>query len=1203
MEGSLSMNKFHIQLYEFVKRNGERHLTTPQLTAMMDDEGLFRSFANKPYKLLFRFMVNEGYVKRFYSWGEWKEDEAEKLEQEVGSRFSGNADIHYALQSIAYALGWIAEVDSYDDTADINICQKFGLKEEVVEYIAHGSKKCIGTLIPSAMAMPVHHQLNVIAHEEGSVAEFVMSEMQIATNKELEEKISGEQIDGVAMAIRQMRNGRGFILGDMTGIGKGRQLAMLLKWATLQSDRPVFVTEKSVLFNDLFRDLFDIGYGDLRPFILNSDKEAKITDANGNIIYNLPDELEIKEFRDTKRLPAGYDFLLLTYSQLSRDRSKNWKADCVMNTIEGAYLLMDESHNASGEESNVGEFFREAVQKSCGVCFASATYAKYPSSMPIYAMKTAMGEADISATQLIDIISHGGPILQEVMAKGLVSSGSMIRRQRDMKDVERRLYTCDRVKDVVKVQERYDKVIDLISDIYDFQEEFISPYLRSLSAEQIVCKKHKVGKNEVFIRKKTHIAYMHFTLRMTPTIRQLLFSIKTEDAIQAALDELKAGHKPIIQINRTMESNYTSLAQPGTTMPKAEFALCLLNCLKDMFKYKALAATKKGKAVKYYEVEQTFDMKDLKKFFNNDEAKKAYDFLVKKINSTDTSLPLSPIDYFVQCLESKGYKVGEMTQRKTILKYENIKDGATGKTHAIMRKRIDKKRMASDFNNGVLDVLIGNRVMSSGISLHCSDAFADKRKRTVITWEYQDSADRQTQFDGRADRTGQLQHCAFVTLSSVIPAEQRFLMMNERKLRSLNANVEANQHADDAGFDMLNKYGTKVAKEYLHDNPEKEVYFADDGHDTFRGREDEAAFITRFMRTLGLLKCSEQKEILDDVMHRYTELIRYLDEIGENDLRPNVLPLNATLLSRTVFKNGKRNSASVFGNDAMLDEVEVDVLNKPLTSVQIKAILPTLTSTDVLLKQIKNYGKQKVANIRAYYTQLQNDAARQLNSLRSLGGHYTPSHLAQLEERANNTDMMNAQITKVETQTGLLCELLNKFTNGQAVGIPMALVADGEIEDNRLVDYVSTGLFLGFKVVGSKTTRSSIKAVFAVNDGRCRLDIPLTEESKLMTIHNQTHLGVMRQRLSKVTLDTWDSLLSNSTRERVYIVTGNLLSGIAYAKEFGKNVGNRKLRQLAMNKGRGHLVTYTDDMGRVKNGYMLSRMFRPTDIQLYAPKS
>lgn len=33
----------------------------------------------------------------------------------------------------------------------------------------------------------------------------------------------------------------------------------------------------------------------------------------------------------------------------------------------------------------------------------------------------------------------------------------MIRRQRDMKDVERTLYMCDRVQDVVKVQENTTK--------------------------------------------------------------------------------------------------------------------------------------------------------------------------------------------------------------------------------------------------------------------------------------------------------------------------------------------------------------------------------------------------------------------------------------------------------------------------------------------------------------------------------------------------------------------------------------------------------------------------------------------------------------------------------------------------------------------------------------------------------------------------
>ena len=44
-------------------------------------------------------------------------------------------------------------------------------------------------------------------------------------------------------------------------------------------------------------------------------------------------------------------------------------------------------------------------------------------------------------------------------------------------------------------------------------------------------------------------------------------------------------------------------------------------------------------------------------------------------------------------------------ERQTNVNMNQLKDGATGKTHAIMRTNIDKKRMASDFNNGVLDVL------------------------------------------------------------------------------------------------------------------------------------------------------------------------------------------------------------------------------------------------------------------------------------------------------------------------------------------------------------------------------------------------------------------------------------------------------------------------------------------------------------------
>ncbi len=1196
--------KLHVQLYEMTKRYGADMLGMTQLAAMMDDEEMFRPFEQRPYKALFRLMSRNGYAKAISDMGQWRESDALAIEKKIGAEYSGNADIHYAVQSIAFALGWIADVDTVR-IAGVDITQDVGLAESEVPYISHGSSQCIGTMIPSAMALPVHHQLNVLAKEEGGVAEYVMEQMGIGTKKELEEKVSGEQIDGIAMAIRQMSCGRGFILGDMTGIGKGRQVAMLLKWATMHGNKPVFVTEKSILFNDLYRDLFDVGYGDLRPFILNSDKDARVVDPEGNLIYDRPSATEMDDFKSTKSVPAGYDYLLLTYSQLSRKESKNWKVDCVREVVRGTFLIMDESHNASGEESNVGMFFREAVQLASGVCFSSATYAKYPSSMPVYALKTAIGEANIPADQLIDIVSHGGPILQEVMAKGLVNSGSMIRRQRDMKDVERTLYASSDPNHVELMRQRYDQVITLIQDIREFQEQFIKPYLRSLDAEVILKAENKIGKNEQFVGKKTRISYMRFSALMTPTIRQLLFAIKADDAIEVTLRELKDGRKPIIQVSRTMESSMSQLVKAGMTLDKPDFALALIGQINNMFKYAAVGVTKsnKGRSVCYkqYRTNKEFDLTTLDGFFGSTCASYAYDYLVKKISSTDTGLPLSPIDYYVESMKRAGYNVGELTQRKNTFRYTDVSKGANSEVLCVKRQAPNKKAVASDFNSGKLDVLIGNRVMSSGISLHSSSKFQDKRQRVVITWEQQDSADRQTQFDGRADRTGQISHCAFVVLTSPIPAEQRFLMMNDRKQRSLNANVEANQHSDNNCVDMINQYGAKVAFEFLTENPELNSVFDGVGDMSYID-DQKIAYITDFMRTLGLVSCKEQEDILNELQSKYNELISYLDDIGENELFPKALPLNAKLLDRSVFFVGKINSRSQFGQDAMLDEVEVDVLRRPMREEQIRPIMRTLSSADKLKPVIVAYQDSKCNDIELYYDNLKQDVLKQLQAAKQAKLIYTPSRLAKLSQRAYNDAQKLKEIGLIREKTHNMVKLMDCFTPGMAVGIPSSLQPFGEINDVRMLDYVSVGLFLGYKQVGNRPTGSNIKAVFAVNDGRQRLDIPLSEPEKLETIKNQTSLGIMRQRLVNVSLDTWNSLLSNNTREKAYIVTGNLLLGISAAKQFGKNIGNSKLRQLVKCKGHGHLINYTDDSGRLRNGYLMPRIFKPADVKLYGPK-
>ena len=70
---------------------------------------------------------------------------------------------------------------------------------------------------------------------------------------------SAEQVDAIAMAIYNIEEkNQGCIIGDMTGIGKGRIAAGLIVYAVNQGKLPIFFTEKTNLFSDIYRDLIAI---------------------------------------------------------------------------------------------------------------------------------------------------------------------------------------------------------------------------------------------------------------------------------------------------------------------------------------------------------------------------------------------------------------------------------------------------------------------------------------------------------------------------------------------------------------------------------------------------------------------------------------------------------------------------------------------------------------------------------------------------------------------------------------------------------------------------------------------------------------------------------------------------------------------------------------------------------------------------------
>lgn len=1209
----------HTQLQGFVNRYGIDCLKSPALAAMMADEKMFADPDDRTFKPLFRQMTSYDHIKQLvYQWSKDIPSPSTYMAAYPGWDFK---DIRYVVECVGYAMG---KIDSITETSSLTpeITQAVNLEDDTVEYISHGSSDNIGTLIPAVMAQPVHRHLNEIANDEGSVIEFVRAEMCEPDEDAIRMKISGEQIDGVALAMREMIDGRAFILGDMTGIGKGRQLAMLLKWAQRHGYKPVFVTEKSTLFNDLFRDLSDIGYADMRPFILNSDRSARITDQFGGTMYNLPAPDEIEEFKNTGRIPVSYDFLLMTYSQVNKDPKTSWKPSAVLSAINDTYLILDESHNATGIDSNVGTFFREAVDKARGVCFASATYAKYPSSMPIYAMKTAMGYANIPPADLLDIVSHGGPILQEVMAQGLVESGSMVRRQRDMTDVERILATPVDANVMASLRESYDKIIELMDLISDFQFTYLRTYTEWIDPIPILDANCNLKAGECWKREDCWVKDWNPQVRMAPIVRQLLYVLKTEYAIEKTVEELKAGRKPIVQVARTMASSIARVMKPGERCDHPDFSMSLQSCIDDMFQYEVVGKTVKkvGKKeyVNSYSVACKYSLKDVLDFFNSPqwcnggnpkavdiakEVQYCYDELVNAINTSLTGLPLSPLDYFVQRLRAEGYSVGELTQRSLGLLYDDPLAGANSPVECVSLKKGDKKQLAADFNAGKIDVLVGNKVMASGISLHSSSGFADTRPRTVITWEQQDSADVQTQFDGRADRTGQLSHCRYIVLASPVPAELRYLMLHTRKQRSLNANVEANQNVNSVCVDIFNKYGAKVIDEFCRDNPIYS-YLSWNAHVALGASRNKksmiltegsaAQFVSTFMRDIGLLPCVEQEAVIDGIMSRYRSQIESLDENDENDLHSAVLPLKAELLKRVVFAEGSNGSTSPFAADANLDLTEVNVLRKPLTSGQILEHMSQLKDLKAISDDINRAFDDKIKRTIDHYTTVRNEAVKELASTFSpVPRTVVPKRIVHLQAKANNTDRMNDEVGSIKHSRDSLLLNMRFYQVGRAYSIPSILMCEGQVDDPDYAKRIPVGIFMGFRVDGGQFMPSKIKAVFAVNDSRSIVRVPMSDTSSIETIMRQSQLGVSRSINAAVNLGNWDTKINTRNREAVFLITGNILAGIAKCKEYMRHTIPNKLHNQIMAMARGRMIKYTDIHGNICTAYMLSRLFDP----------
>lgn len=1117
-----------------------------------------------------------------------------------------------------------------------------GLSTEKVTYAPKSENPfTLKAVMPADQQEAVNKNLEKL----GDADQFLVDELGYNDKDDLYSHLAAEQVDSVALALQQAKKGNAFIIGDMTGIGKGRQAASLIRYAKKQGQVPVYFTKTAGLLSDVYRDLVDIGSPELRPFVFGSAKEAAITDSDGNVVFALPSKSETKRVLDyiekNGKLPDEYDYVLTTYSQVSNgvyefDENGNRKEkklakgksfgaaalsgqkrrDAIEKLMDNAYLILDESHTAGGN-SGQGNYFQHIIQKAKNVTFFSATFAKRPDNMPIYALRTAMNEGGMKSSDLIDAVKRGGATLQEIMSQTLTQCGQMIRRERDMTGVTIDWKAIDEPEKVQEQREQYDSIIGLFNDIINFQKKYVSSYVDERN-DELAAIQSTIG-----IKKGTAalgIKNQPFASKAFNTVQQVLLSLKAKSAAERAIDYLKQGMKPVIALNNTNESQTGNFAL-GEEMDAPDLGTSLKKGLEGTLRYTQKDA--KDNSESGY-----IKLSDL-----GEEATEAYHELEKKIEQTSTGLSLSPIDVIKNELEKAGYKVGELTGRQTEFTYND-----NGTVTKVKRADTDKKKLAREFNDGQIDALILNKSAATGISLHASSKYKDQRKRVMIVAQQQLDVNDEVQMRGRIDRTGQVARGAYEYVVSLIPAEQRLLMMFKAKLKSLDANTTSSQKSKFNEMDVAditNKYGDRVVRGYMAEHLDLYSRMADPfgwekvyGEDLssidpqklmatasgMNGDSEAGADASKLLGRMALLRVNEQEKMLQEIGELYANEIQRLNEMGENDLEITELPLKAKTIRKEVWKEGTEpGSDNAFADNTYIEKVNMAILKKPMKASEVQKAQEGLTGgkawdgyKEEKSAAVKEYFDQKIADETQKYEDRavkaatkakekyirdakknQKDSGMTDEQIDKMAGYQYESIYKQEKEK------LDGAIKNIKTKKEAFERVFDTFSTDDVYVLPVDMNNPNEISGmgnsyGRLIDIKVTDNFSpNASTVSFATLDGRRKITFPVagkvgsGDNRADIISAIDRMTKQAGGMGDKHLSVL-----KMNKDNWDRLVSSESRKDGYIVTGNLMQALVDSKSQGLG---------------GQLVKYTTDTGDVKTGILMPDRFDPKGLTTDAP--
>ncbi len=1038
----------------------------------------------------------------------------------------------------------------------------------------------VNTLVPGNMAQDIDNALAGVQQRRGDVDEFVAKELGYPV-KELSDHFSAEQVDALALAIDNVKQGSALILGDQTGIGKGRVAAGMIRWAQRNGLTPVFFTEKPGLYGDMLgRDMAAIGMKNQNVFMTNVgetiaaneaaldwQEEVKAAEAAGAKPPPMPEDAIFlkslsrpESLRAMDRIMSGDDkpdVIFTTYSQVNTVKGDEPKRRSLLRSIAPrAMFILDETHNAAGQgvqtqdreakgaTPNRAAFVRELVKNAAAVMYSSATYAKTPNVMDLYSRTDMMKGVD-SPEDLPRLVLRGGVPLQQVLAGMLTRAGQYLRRERSFEGIPYNL-------EAVPVDGgAYEDFTSALRAIYSFDRAF-SDTRQDIASEITAAEFAGVAADPSL--GDAAASSTEFSSIMHNLINQMILAIKARQAADQAIAALKADQKPIITLYYTMESFLTDYMADRGLGVGDDIDLTFRNVMRRYLE-RTLRFTVKlpggDKVHRYIPLERV-----------PEPFRTMYQKAMAEVDGANVdALPVSPIDAIRQGIEDAGYSVAEVTGRSTMIDYSGYQP-KVARRPASERGANGARQTVRKFNNGTLDAVILNASGSTGISMHSAPEFKDQRQRHMIIVQAAPNIDTHMQTLGRPNRTGQVNKPRFTQMIADIPAEARPAAVLMKKMASLNANTTASRKSalSADAIDFINPYGDLVVAQMMEDSPEWYAALGYPGMNHQTGEINKEDLAKRVTGALTLLLPKDQQELLDQLQDAYKNLIEQLDARGENALEAKTLPFQARSAEKNEIVPSKGDS--VFEEPAYLERMSIkspgramkpeEVVSKTAEAIGLDAT--TLTGTfGQRLRQIESHGQQAHVNL--------------IRSSVAAHEAWAKEDIATVKKG----DARAKRQAKHESQRSKFSAIMQVLKPGARVTL--------DIGDDATLEAVVIAVTRNSRTE-NPLAPSTWYATFAVPTSANRFVVPFSQIYPNSTGKPDSEgIGVVPSRTPAEAVESAFVEANKDGREDRTIITGNVLAGYDAVR------------------GKGQIINFTMEDGTQRPGILMPRGFKMADFQ------